>query len=212
MKPFSLLVKPASADCNLRCPYCFYSKKSCLYPKIASHRMTTEVLERVVSSFLATDQPRYFFAWQGGEPLLMGLNFFRQITELQVRHGRKGMVISNGLQTNGTLITDDIAAHLKEFCFLVGVSLDGPREFHDAYRYDGARRRSHRQVFTGINTLRKRSVEFNVLTLVHNGNVRFGRKIFRYLCEKDFKFQQFIPCVEFDDDGKPLPYTISGEE
>ena len=134
MKPFSLLVKPASADCNLRCRYCFYLDRCELYPETPRHRMSDEVLEHMLSTFLATDQPEYSIGWQGGEPTLMGLEFFKKVTALETQYGRPGCRVSNGLQTNTTLIDDAWAQHLARYSFLVGVSIDGPPEVHDKYR------------------------------------------------------------------------------
>jgi len=212
MKPFSLLVKPASADCNLRCAYCFYLEKRRLYPDTVRHRMTDPVLETMIRTYLATDQPQYAFGWQGGEPTLMGLDFFRRVTDLQQRHGRAGAIVSNGLQTNGTLLTDDLAAHLGRFKFLVGVSLDGPAPVHNRYRITVDGRGSHADVMRGIGRLRRQGVEFNILTLVSRANVDRPREIYRYLCEQGFLFQQYIECVESDEAGEPMPYAVSGEE
>ena len=163
-RPFSLLIKPASADCNLRCSYCFYLEKSALYPETAKHRMSDEVLERVISSYMATDQPGYVFGWQGGEPAMMGVDFFRRVTDLQNRHGRAGSTVANGLQTNATLMDNELAAHLSEYRFLVGVSLDGPAEIHDAYRKHVNGTGSHSEVLRGIECLQRNKVEFNILT------------------------------------------------
>jgi uncharacterized protein len=130
-KQFSLLIKPASADCNLACAYCFYLSKSGLYPNSARHRMSERVLERIVSSYLSTEQSIYSFGWQGGEPMLMGVEFFRKVVELQSHYGRPGSVVANGLQTNATLITEELARLFSEYRFLLGVSLDGPEEIHN---------------------------------------------------------------------------------
>jgi len=211
-KPFSLLIKPASADCNLRCAYCFYLDRKELYPQTSRHRMSDEVLERMISTYMATDQPAYSFGWQGGEPTLMGESFFRRLTELQKEHGKPGSVVANGLQTNATLITDDMAEHLGRYHFLIGVSLDGPEEIHDRYRRTIDGRGSHRQVLQGIERLRRNRVEYNILTLVSAANVEEPARVYRYLMERGEMYHQYIPCVEFDDDGSPLPYTISGEQ
>ena len=133
-KQFSLLIKPASADCNLACAYCFYLPKAGLYPNSARHRMSENVLERIVSSYLSTAQSTYSFGWQGGEPTLMGVEFFRKVVELQSHYGNPGSVVANGLQTNATMITEELAGLFSEYRFLLGVSLDGPEEFHDTYR------------------------------------------------------------------------------
>ena len=209
---FSLLVKPASADCNLRCSYCFYLPKRELYPETATHRMSEEVLERVIASFLATEQRQYSFGWQGGEPTLMGLDFFRAVTRLQSAHGRKGAVVSNGLQTNATLLDDSLARHLARYRFLVGVSLDGPPELHDAYRRLPSAASTHERVLAGVDALRRAGVEHNVLTLVSSRNAAHGREVYRYLTAKGFLFHQYIPCVELDGERRPAEYTVSPQE
>ncbi len=210
MLSFSLLIKPASADCNLRCAYCFYAAKTALYP--GPRRMSPEVLDRLVSSYMATDQPQYVFGWQGGEPALMGVEFFREITRLQRRHGRRGSVVTNGFQTNGTLVDDDLAAHLAEYRFLVGVSLDGPEELHDHYRRDPQGGGSHAAVLACLVRLRRHRVEFNVLTLVTSANVGRPAELYHYLTDQGLHYQQYIPCVEFDEQGQPLPWTITPEQ
>jgi len=212
MKPFSLLVKPASADCNLRCDYCFYLDKCSLYPDEKKHRMSDAVLDRMIASYMATDQPVYAFGWQGGEPTLMGVDFFKRVTELQQKHGRSGTSVSNGLQTNCTMITDDLAQHLARYNFLVGVSLDGPAEVHDHWRTCVNGRGSHADVMDGIEVLKRNNVEFNILTLVNSENVRKPREIYRYLRDHGFLFHQYIECVEFDENGRTMPFAISGEE
>lgn len=211
-RPFSLLVKPASADCNLRCAYCFYLDRSSLYPETGRRRMSDRVLERMIATYMAISQPQYSFGWQGGEPTLMGVEFFRRVTELQEKYGRRGAVVANGLQTNATLIDDELAAHLGKYNFLVGVSLDGPEEAHNRYRRtidDGG---THAQVLRGMECLRRHRVEFNVLTLVNAANVKRGREVFNYLCDLGVFYHQYIPCVEFDESGRPQPYAVTGEE
>ena len=211
-KPFSLLIKPAGPDCNLNCRYCFYLGKHSLFPESRMHRMSEEVLERLISSYLATDQPVYAFGWQGGEPTLMGLEFFQTVVRLQKRYARPGSSISNGLQTNGTLLTDAMAAFFTEYKFLLGVSLDGPAEIHDQYRKHADGRGTHREVMRGIRSLRRQGTEFNALTLVTQANLRRGKEVYRYLKEEGFFFHQYIPCVEYDAKGTPLPWSITGEE
>ncbi len=212
MPPFTLLIKPAGADCNLRCEYCFYLEKAQLYSETSRHRMTEPVLERVVQSYMATEQPTYSFSWQGGEPTLMGVDFFRQVTDFQTKFGKQGTVVTNGLQTNATLIDDAFAKHLRHFRFLLGCSLDGPPEIHDHFRVNGRGRPSHADVMRGIKTLRRNGVEFNILVLVSQANVHRAREVYRYLTDQGFLYQQYIPCVEFDAEAKPLPFAITGRE
>lgn len=209
--PFSLLIKPSSADCNLRCTYCFYLKKSELYPEDKRHRMPDRVLERLISGYLATDQPVYTFGWQGGEPALMGLEFFEKVVKLQQKYGM-GKAISNGLQTNGTLLNDDFALHLAKYNFLTGISLDGPAEVHNEYRIHADKSGTHDAVLRGIDCLRRNKADFNVLTLVNQANVGMGREVYRYLCDMGIMYQQYIPCVEFDDEGNLQPFAITGEQ
>lgn len=212
MKPFSLLVKPASADCNLRCEYCFYLDRSKLYPETRSHRMSDEVLKRMVSTYMRTWQPQYAFGWQGGEPTIMGVDFFRRVVELQMKYGREGSSVANGLQTNGTLIDDEFAAHLAKYSFLVGISLDGPQELHDHYRRTADSRGSHADVLRGVECLKRNGVEYNVLTLVNSINVNHGKTVYQYLCDMGILYHQYIPCVEFQDNGEPMPFSVSGPE
>ena len=211
-KPFSLLIKPASADCNLRCEYCFYLDKCELYPERKVHRMSLAVLERMIASYMKTSQPCYAFGWQGGEPTLMGIDFFRKVTEVQRKYGQRGVTVANGLQTNGTMISDEMARHFAEYKFLLGVSLDGPADIHDFYRKTNAGSGSHELVMQGIKRLEKYEVEFNILVLVNAANVKRARELYHYYLEHGFHFLQFIPCVEFDENDQPYSYAISGEE
>ncbi len=212
MRPLTLLVKPASADCNLRCTYCFYLEKSRLYPSSKRHRMSAAVLEQMVKSYMATKQPTYTFGWQGGEPTLMGLDFFRKITEIQKKYGRAGDVLSNGLQTNATLIDDEMAKHLRLYRFLVGCSLDGPAEIHDRYRRSIGGAPSHADVLGGIEVLKRHRVEFNILVLVSQSNVHRAREVYRYLTDQGFLHQQYVPCVEFNREGALRSFAIHGPE
>lgn len=208
---FPLLIKPVSADCNLRCRYCFYLDHLRFYPAAAEHRMSDVTLERLISGYMATDQAAYTFIWQGGEPTLLGLEFFRRVTDLQRKYGRPGAVVANMLQTNATLITDELARHFAQYRFLIGVSLDGPPDVHDRYRrtLDGAG--THAEVSRGIERLRRHGVEFNILTLVTEANAGRAREIYRYFCDQGMLYHQYIPCVEFDAQGRLRPYSVGGE-
>ncbi|MBU2643809.1 anaerobic sulfatase maturase [bacterium] len=211
IKPFSLLIKPASADCNLRCAYCFYTEKAELYPGSAVHRMSDPVLEKLISSYMGTDQPQYAFAWQGGEPALMGVDFYRRVTELQSRYGFAGASVANHLQTNAVLMTDELAEHLAGYNFLVGVSLDGPAEIHDHFRTFQNGEGSHAQVMRGLGVLRRHNVETNILTLVTSVNAGKGREVYDYLVGQGIFYHQYIPCVEFDGRSRLMPYALSPE-
>ena len=215
-RPFSLLIKPASADCNLRCAYCFYLEKGALYPETQNHRMSDEVLEALVRSYMATNQPVYSFGWQGGEPTLMGAEFFRRVTDLERKYGGPGSRVANGLQTNGTLIDDELAGHLARYKFLLGVSIDGDRDIHDRYRRGGGPNAgaggSYDRVLEGIECLRRHSVEFNGLVLVSRANVEAPERVYEHLESLGIRYQQYIPCVESAPDGSPLPWSITGKE
>jgi len=174
--------------------------------------MSPAVLEQIIRSYMATDQPAYIFAWQGGEPALMGMDFYRRVVELQKNHCRRGAVVTNSLQTNGTLIEDELARHLSEHGFLVGVSLDGPEYMHDRYRRSRGGEGSFKEVMRGIQRLRQNRVEMNVLTVVTDVQVHKATELYRFLRDQHVTYHQYIPCVEFRDDGKPQPFTIRGEE
>lgn len=210
--PFSLLVKPASADCNLRCEYCFYLEHCSFYPEVSKHRMSDDVLEQMVRSYMQTGQPTYQFGWQGGEPTLMGLRFFERIVEFQQKHGRSGSAVANGLQTNGTLIDDELARHLAQYHFLVGISIDGPRELHDKHRLNSRGRGSHADVLRGVDCLTRNHVEFNTLTLVNDANVRVPSEVYHYLCELGSLHHQYIVCVEPDAQRQLLPFSVTGAQ
>lgn len=210
MKPFSLLIKPASADCNLRCHYCFYIDH--LESVEKTPRMSENVLEKMISSYMQINQNKYYsFGWQGGEPTLMGTKFFEKVVGFQHKYAPSGSIVNNGLQTNGTLITEDLAKLFAEYKFLLGVSLDGPAELHDHYRKNISQKPTHHLVMRGIEKLQKHKVEFNILILVNSETVQHAKKIYYYLRDQGFYYHQYIPCVEYDERGNLEPYSITGE-
>ncbi|MBP8645191.1 MAG: anaerobic sulfatase maturase [Syntrophobacteraceae bacterium] len=212
MKLFSLLIKPASAHCNLRCDYCFYFGRETLYPESTTHRMSEDILSRMISSYMTTEQPHFGFCWQGGEPLLMGVSFFRRIIQLQKKHGKNGSMVTNSIQTNATLLDRELAMFFHRYRFLVGISMDGPQAIHDRYRRYGNGTGSYREVRKGVDLLRSAGVSFNVLVLVHRMNVAKAREVYEHLLDQGCFFQQYIPCVEFDRDGALLPFSINGTQ
>jgi len=209
MLPFSLLIKPAGPDCNLRCRYCFYLDH--MKPGKET-RMTDKMLETLVRTYLATEQPVYAFAFQGGEPTLMGTEYFRKLVNLQKKYASPGAQIQNAVQTNGTLITDDMAALFAEYKFLIGVSVDGPADLHDAYRLKKGGGGTHSQVLKGIEILEKHKVEYNVLTLINQLNVKEPLRVYRWLKEQGYHYLQFIPCVEFAEDGTMESWSVDPAE
>ncbi len=192
-----VMAKPSGSVCNIDCTYCFYLEKEKLYPDARkSWRMSDETLEQYVKQYIeAQDVPVVNFAWQGGEPTLMGLDFFRRAVELQQRYA-DGKAITNAFQTNGILLDDEWGAFLHEQKFLVGLSIDGPREFHDRYRVDKGQKPTFDRVYAGLQTLKRHAVEFNTLTVLQNHNADHPLEIYRFLREEGSGFMQFIPIVE----------------
>ncbi len=211
VQPFSLLIKPAGPDCNLRCRYCFYLPKLSLFGTQAAHRMSDEVLEHLVRSYFNTYQPTYVFNWQGGEPTLMGLDFFERVIELQRRYAPDDSRVSNTIQTNATLIDGEWAGFIARNRILTGVSLDGPEDIHNEYRLDAAGHGSFDKVMAGIEHLRSAGAEFNILSMVTATNAERAKEMFAFFTRNKFNHQQYIPCVEFDADGAPRDYTVSPE-
>ena len=194
--PFHIMTKPIGPICNLDCKYCFYLEKEKLYPGTKKWEMSGEVLERYVREYIAA-QPgdEVHFAWQGGEPTLLGLEFFRRVVELQ-RKFAGGKTIANALQTNGVLLDEEWGEFLAEHGFLVGVSIDGPRELHDCYRIDKGQAPTFDRVIRGIAKLKQHGVDFNTLTVVHRRNSEYPVEVYRFLKEIGSGFIQFIPIVE----------------
>ena len=199
---FHVMTKPIGPICNLDCEYCFYLEKEELYPDNNSFRMTDEVLENYVRQYIEAQQVNEVtFAWQGGEPTLMGVDFFRRAVEYQYRYRRPGMQIQNTFQTNGTLIDDEWATFLKQNKFLVGISIDGPPEIHDKYRFDKRGRPSSDDVIRGLRFLQKHNVDYNVLCVVSRANEDHGMEVYQYFKQLGVEFMQFIPAVEHFGDG-----------
>ncbi|MFP4115032.1 MAG: anaerobic sulfatase maturase [Spirochaetota bacterium] len=211
--PFSLLIKPASGECNLRCDYCFYLEKCDLFPSRGRRRMSEETLTAMLESYFSTPQPNYTFAWQGGEPTLMGLDFFKLVVELQQKLAPRGARITNGIQTNGTLITDEFAEFLADYRFLVGISIDGPPHIHDRYRTSAFGGATHAQVLRGLDRLKAAGAEVNALTVVNGLNVDKAAVVYSYLRDElELLWHQYIPLVEFDGHSRRLPFAITGEQ
>jgi uncharacterized protein len=197
-RQFHLLAKPTGAICNLDCTYCFFLSKEMLYPG-SRFRMADDLLDTYLRQLIEAHAgtPEVVVAWQGGEPTMMGLDFFRRSVELAGRYQRPGQRISYTIQTNGTLLDDEWAAFFKEHGFLVGLSIDGPREIHDTHRVDKGGKGSFDRVMKGLQTLRRHDVEWNALTTVHAASEGRGREIYAFLRDEcGARFMQFIPIVE----------------
>lgn len=195
------MTKPAGPLCNLDCSYCFYLEKTKLFPQNHSFKMEDATLEAYIKAYIEA-QPggEISFAWQGGEPTLAGLPFFQKVVDLQAKYGG-GKRIENAFQTNGTLLSDEWCKFLKANNFLVGISIDGPEELHDAYRVDRRGRPTFRNVIRGIELCKKHGVAFNTLTVVHARNVQKPLELYRFLREIGSQFIQFIPLVERQADS-----------
>ncbi|NLN19739.1 MAG: anaerobic sulfatase maturase [Firmicutes bacterium] len=210
-RPFHMLVKPNGPICNLGCAYCYYLEKTELYPQTRSFRMSDETLEEFIRQYIeASPHPIIDFAWQGGEPTLLGIDFFRRVVELQKRYAPPTKEIRNAIQTNGTLLDDDWCRFLKENSFLVGLSMDGPRELHDRYRLDKGGNPTHERVLEGLRRLQDHEVDYNVLCVVNELNSRHPEAVYDFFVGHNVDFIQFIPLVEPQGDGVS-PRSVTAE-
>ena len=209
----SLLIKPASAVCNLDCAYCFYlDREADPYKALPGRRMSLETLERLVDTYLFYSYPNSVFAFQGGEPTLAGLPFFQKLVEFQQRFGRNGQSVSNALQTNAVLVDRNWCQLFHEYNWLVGASLDGPEELHDRYRFNKEGRGTWKRVMAAVELMQAEKVEFNVLCVLSQANVEKPRELYRFFRKLGIDNVQYIPLSEFDKNGEPLPFTITPEQ
>jgi uncharacterized protein len=195
---FHVMSKPTGAVCNLDCEYCFFLSKEMLYPG-SKFRMAAGLQETYIRQLMAAHgrAPEVVVAWQGGEPTMMGLDFFRRSVELEREYARPGQRVLNTIQTNGTLLDDEWGAFLAENGFLVGISIDGPRELHDTYRVDKGGKPTYDRVIAGLDVLKRHGVDWNVLTTIHAANGDHGREVYTFLRDDlGATFIQFIPIVE----------------
>jgi uncharacterized protein len=193
---FHVLAKPIGPICNLDCKYCFYLEKESLYPEVDKWAMQPDVLESYIRQYIeAHDAPVVNFAWQGGEPTLLGVDYFRRVVDYEKKYAN-GKRIANAFQTNGVLLNDAWAEFFQEYQFLIGISIDGPRELHDAYRVDKGGQPTFDRVMRGMDTLKRHKVDFNTLTTVHRANGDSPLEVYRFLRENGSGFMQFIPIVE----------------
>ncbi len=195
-RPYSVMTKPVGPICNLDCTYCYYLEKEKLFARSEKYRMSTALLDKYIREYIQSQStPEITFTWQGGEPTLLGVDFFRRVVALQEEHA-DGRTIHNCLQTNGTLLNDEWSSFFAQHKFLIGISVDGPAELHDAYRVDKRQRPTFDRVLQGVGYLKKHGVEFNTLTVVNRLNSKKPRKVYRFLKEMGSEFIQFIPLVE----------------
>ncbi|HOT92152.1 MAG TPA: anaerobic sulfatase maturase [Anaerolineae bacterium] len=200
-RAFHVMVKPRGPVCNLNCAYCYYLPKEKLYPG-SDFRMPDAVLESFTRQYIAAQRvPEVTFGWQGGEPLLMGVDFFERAVALQEQYKRPGMRIINTLQTNGTLLDDAWGEFFKAHDFLIGLSLDGPQAMHDAYRRDKGGAPTWERVMRGRDILHKHGVEYNILCTVHQANADHPVEVYRFFRDVvGAQFIQFIPIVRRDNE------------
>jgi len=213
VRPFNIMAKPVCGVCNLNCQYCYYTMKPReLYPEVEKFRMADEVLASYTRQYMEAMPTRVEFGWQGGEPLLAGKEFFRRAIELQKLHGRDGQAVSNAMQTNGTLLDDEWCEFLAANKFLVGISLDGPPQWHDRYRRDKAGAGSFHRAWAGLQLMRKHRVQFNVLVTLNRANAPHAGDIYRYFTNRGVRYLQFIPILERNDDGTPADFSCTAEQ
>lgn len=196
MKHINLLIKPASGNCNLRCQYCFYHDITKIRESGNFGIMSEDILEDIVRKTLSTATDSATFAFQGGEPLLAGLDFFQKVIFYEKKYNLKNVEIRNTIQTNGTLINAQWAEFFTKNRFLIGVSLDGPKEIHDLNRKDSRSQGSFNDVMRGIELLNKNNAEYNILTVVSKIVAKHINKVFNFFKKNNFKFLQFIPCLD----------------
>lgn len=190
----SPMIKPVCGACNLVCTYCYYRKTSDHFDG-RTGRMTDETLRKVVRTFCQTAHPCPHFSWQGGEPMLAGLEFFQKAVAYQQAFRRPGQQIVNAFQTNGTLITEEWCRFLKRWDMLIGISIDGPKNIHDKNRIYPNGSGSQDDVIRGLRLLQEHGVEHNVLILIHRDNVERPKEVVRFVRELGEDYLQFIPCV-----------------
>ena len=192
------MTKPIGPICNLDCEYCFYlEKEDKVYPGVKNFRMTEETLEEYVKQYISSHPgPQVEMAWQGGEPTLMGLKFFEKISEFQKKYLPEGWTCSNTMQTNGTLLTPEWCDFLRENNYLIGISIDGPPDVHDVYRYDKGKHPSHGKVMRGLKLMQEHKVEHNILCVVNDVNGKKPVECYDFFKENGAEFIQYIPIVE----------------
>ncbi len=212
-KPFHIMAKPVCGKCNLDCSYCYYTAK-CeeLYPDVDDFQMPDDVLAAYTQQYLLAQPQRCEFGWQGGEPLLAGREFFNRAVELQKQFATDGQVVTNAIQTNGTLLDEQWCEFLAANNFLVGISLDGPAQWHDAFRRDHGGKPTFHRAWAGLEMLAKHDVEFNVLVTLNSANAPHAGDIYRYFVNKGIRYVQFIPILEQTADGQPTDFSCTGEQ
>ncbi|HEB34599.1 MAG TPA: anaerobic sulfatase maturase [Candidatus Aminicenantes bacterium] len=202
-REFQVFAKPIGSICNLDCHYCYYLKKEHLYPKGESFRMSDEILEEyIVQHIDASPDPEIRFSWHGGEPTVLGLDYFRKIVALQNKHQPSNQRIANGMQTNGILLDEDWCSFLAAEGFAVGLSLDGPQEMHDRYRVTKDKKTTHEQTMRGYKLLQQHKVYTDILCVVNAQNVQHPTEVYRFFKQINAQYISFLPLVEPQADAE----------
>lgn len=213
-RPLYIMTKPVGAICNLACDYCYYLEKSKLYQENPKHIMSDELLEKFIKEYIESQtMPQVLFTWHGGETLMRPLSFYQKVMELQRKYAR-GRTIDNCIQTNGTLLNDEWCRFFHDNNWLVGVSIDGPQEFHDEYRKNKQGKPSFMKVMQGINLLNKHRVEWNALAVVNDFNADYPLDFYHFFKDIGCRYIQFTPIVERifrHDDGRHLAAVEEGD-
>ena len=213
-RQFQIFTKPVGSICNLGCDYCYYLKKEHLYPKGESFYMPDDVLETYITQHIeAHPGPVINFSWHGGEPTLLGLDYFHRIAALQRKHKPPDRSITNSMQTNGTLIDEEWCRFLAEEDFVVGLSLDGPQEMHDRYRFTKGRNPTHKQAMRGYTLLRRHRIPCDILCVVNENNVQYPSRVYGFFKQIKAQYVGFIPLVEPqpEAEGGVSHRTVSAE-
>jgi uncharacterized protein len=209
----SVLVKPSGPDCNLDCTYCFYLEKEALFPETKQHRMSPEVQEEMIRQVMQQSGESVSIAWQGGEPALMGLDFYKRVIELEKKYSH-GQSVGNGFQTNGILLDREWAQFFKKYEWLIGLSLDGPKHIHDKYRKDKGLHPTFEKVEEVAKMLLEEGVAVNAMCCITDYSSDFAEEIYNYYKNLGLTWMQFIPVVETnkDDPTKAAPFSLSDEK
>ena len=225
-RPLYVMLKPAGSLCNLACKYCYYLEKGNLYKQYKDRVISDELLEKFVKDYIESQTlPQVLFTWHGGETLMRPISFYKKALELETRYAG-GRQIDNCIQTNGTLLTDEWCEFFKENNFLVGVSIDGPQEFHDEYRRTRSGKPSFQKVMNGIRLLNKHGVEWNALAVINDFNADYPLEFYHFFKDIHCKYIQFTPIVErivnrtdgltlapgMQDQGKLADFSITADQ
>ena len=214
-KPLYVMLKPAGAHCNLACKYCYYLEKNNLYQNTPRHLMSDEMLEQFTREYIeAQTMPQVLFTWHGGEPLMRSIDFYKKALALQKKYAH-GKQIDNVIQTNGTLLTDEWCEFFAKNHWLVGISIDGPQEYHDHYRVTPAEKPSWEKVMQGIQLLKKHRVEWNAMAVVNAYNAEHPLEFYHFFRDNGCQYLQFTPIVERlteHEDGRTLASLADDRE